>query len=91
MKYPVLSIKGPLLCGQEGLVPLDDHCTGPTLCPLSFVLSAFFCILKAASEEIVDIKTNFIVIVLAENTRKDNVDHYQSLNRIKDKISVVFN
>lgn len=61
---------------------------------MSFVICAlclFFCILKAASEEIVDIKTNFIVIVLAENTRKDNVDHYQSLNRIKDKISVVFN
>lgn len=30
----LLRIKGLLLCGQGGLVPLADHCEGPWLCPL---------------------------------------------------------
>lgn len=39
VKYPVVSINGPLLCGQEGLVPFHDHCIEVTL----RLLSSVFC------------------------------------------------
>lgn len=41
-KYPVVSINGPLLCGQEGLVPFHDHCIEVTLCLLSSVFSCAY-------------------------------------------------
>lgn len=38
VKYPVLSTKGSLQRGQEGLVPFDDRCTALTLSLLSCVV-----------------------------------------------------
>lgn len=39
VKYPVVSINGPLLCGQEALVPFHGHCIEVTLRLLSSVYS----------------------------------------------------